>query len=772
MRCIRILSLLSCLCIPAITFAASPPLILGYGDGLARPDIEVLSSDADHLDVRFSLDALSVEEVEVEGRALQILTIPGGGALGTIGEPAIPTYTRLIAIPDRAGVVVSAVIEEEEILDGFDLYPMTGYVEEPFLYDEAAYARDDFGDLSPASAGDPALMRGMRVVPLSFHPVRYNPAQGICKVARKIHVEISFEGENPINQRPARRVRPIPPSFDRLYQELVINYDGPPAEVGVAQGSYVVICPDDNGVVTRLQPLLDWRERQGYTTYLATTSETGTTKEAIKAWIQNAYDNWETPPEYISLAGDATTPYRIETWRESLSGYNGEGDHPYVQLDGTDYLADAHIGRLSFSSLTELDVIVEKCVAYESAPELGDSGWFTRACLVGDPGSSGYSTVIVQQRIKDRLREIGYTEIDTVYSSPWVSQMTTALNQGDTFFSYRGYLGMSGWSTSNTYALQNGMKMPFAVTITCGTGSFAGGTSISEGFLRAHSGGAPRGGIGSVGTATTGTHTRYNNCIHYGIFQGLLYERQYTLGAALTRGKLEMYLNYYENQPNQVLIWSYWNNLMGDPAVECWTGYPQVLTVGHDAQIPVGANAATVTVARLGMPEADARVCLLKDGETDVVGFTDAYGEIELPIEATTSGEMLLTVTKHDRHPYMATIPVAAEVVYVAYNAMAIDDDTAGSSNGNNDGIANPNESIELEVQLRNFGFQTATDVTARLTTSDPYITILDADEEFGTINGGATAWSADDFDITIDPACPHDRLIRFGLDVSSGSDD
>ena len=129
------------------------------------------------------------------------------------------------------------------------------------------------------------------------------------------------------------------------------------------------------------------------------------------------------------------------------------------------------------------------------------------------------------QWVKTRLRQIGYAQIDTVFCGNFVTQMTTALNRGDTIFAYRGYYLMSGWSNSNTNALTNGWKMPFAIMSTCGTGSFAGGTARSEAFLRAGSAiNRPRAAVGAIGTATPGTHTRFNNCFTYGVFGGLLYE--------------------------------------------------------------------------------------------------------------------------------------------------------------------------------------------------------------------------------------------------------
>jgi len=182
-----------------------------------------------------------------------------------------------------------------------------------------------------------------------------------------------------------------------------------------------------------------------------------------------------------------------------------------------------------------------------------------------------------------------------------------------------------------------------------------------------------------------------------------------------------MYLNYQQVEPSQVLIWSHWNNLMGDPAVDIYTGYPEPLIVDHPNEIAVGANSVTVSVSTV-----DAQVCLWKGDETYAVGYTDGYGEIELPIDAATSGDMLLTVTKHNSQAYLATIPVVGQDVYVGYSDSVVDDDNVGSSNGDGDGLANPGETIELQVELQNFGSSTAPNVTGTLTTTDPYVTILD----------------------------------------------
>ena len=200
---------------------------------------------------------------------------------------------------------------------------------------------------------------------------------------------------------------------------------GPATTSSSPLGAYVIICPNNASVVTALQPLVEWRTRRGFEVHLATTAETGTTKESIKAWLQNAYDTWPNPPEYVALVGDAGGSIALPYWTESYSGYGGETDHPYVQLAGDDVLADAHIGRISVESLERLTLYVNKIVGYESTPYMADTAWYKRACLVGDPSHSGYTCIQIMQWLKERLLDYGYTDIDTVFSSPFVSQMTT-----------------------------------------------------------------------------------------------------------------------------------------------------------------------------------------------------------------------------------------------------------------------------------------------------------------------------------------------------------
>jgi len=751
------------------TAARASALCLASGGGGTPPSVRVASSDAHRMEIDFDLTTLTVEENRIDGQSYQEVEIAGGALLGRIGSPMLPVFSRFVLMPDRAGAKVTYSVLEEEQLHGFRLMPAQGPEGAPFSIDPAEYQRHGFGDQPQVSLADPGIMRGLRLMPLTFAPVRYEPATSTLRVARRIRATLEFTGENLVNQRRGR-VIPLTSSFDRLYRNLVLN---PPSDAGRApRGAWLLISDESSEVTSRLQPLVEWRRRQGFPVHAVTTAETGTSREAIRAYIRQAYETWPVPPEYVVIAGDASGPWSVPCWREEVSYQRGEGDHPYVMLDGDDLLPEAHVGRLSFSSLAELQTIVAKTVSYESSPDIQDPSWFTSACLVGDPNDSGLSTVQLQQWIKTRLRQLNYSRIDTIFATPFVSQMRTSLNRGVGIFSYRGIYGFSGWTNSLTYQLTNTNRLFFSVTCTCGTGSFEGGTSYSEAFLRHGSPENLRGSIGSIGTATTGTHTRYNNCYSMGVWQGLLYEDQWEMGAAHTRGKLEIYLNYQEPEPESVVRYCYWNNLMGDPACRVWTAFPEPLSVEHPGAIPVGSSAVAVDVSQDGgVPCGGADVCLLQAGEILATGVTAADGSCDLVIEAATAGTMQLTVTARNRRPYLAEVPVEVAPRFVSLAAASVLDDGSGGSAGNGDYRVNPGETIAWNVRLRNSGLEETPAVSATLVSDDRFVTVLDSQRDFGALAPGEEAESNPPFLFRVDRSCPHGHVLRLDLDIQSGGE-
>ena len=730
------------------------------------PDVQVLETNSDHTILRLEVPGYYTEDIEADAVTYQIPRIPDAGFFGEVGSPELPVITRWVAIPNTGSVDVNVLSETVQDIPGPAVYPLQD-LEEEYYPDQSVYknqdiyARDEVFPSSPVRVSEPMIMRDIRLVAVSWIPIRTNPNLGGITASSSIDVEIRSSNQPGMNEK-SRQLTRMTPSFYKIYRSNIINFNELYDEGTPEPGSILIICVNNTEVTTRLQPLVDWKKRKGYAVILATTAQTGSSYSDIKAYIQTAYNTWDPPLEYVILVGDA------ESGSYDIPVYGGRYDHGYTQLDGTDIIGDVAVGRLSFDDLSTLTNIVNKIVGYESNPYMGQTGWYNRAYLMAGTNHA-YSTVVTKRYVRDLLHDTGISGVTIQeYSSSSIpaTEMRSNVNAGVLYLNYRGSW-VSEMVCSHFHGqLSNGYMLPAAVCITCGTGSFTSGESVSECWLREGSQYTPAGAVACIGTATLGTYTRFNNIMDTGIFYGLFVKELYNYGSALVEGKIQLVQNFPFDQQYQENF-SYWNNLMGDPSLECWTGVPRTLSVTYPPQLNVGTNYISVEVDDGTTPLHDALVCVLKDGETFITGYTDDNGELTLPITATSSGVLKLTVTKHDYKPRLVDLNVVAGE-FVAPIAWVIDDDNSGLSQGNSDGIANPGETIELSVQLKNWGSTLVQSVVGILSEDDPYLSITQNTANYGDITAGATAWSSTDYVISITGDCPNDHLLDLNIEANT----
>jgi hypothetical protein len=725
--------------------------------------------------VSFLLGSYQLEEVTIDNRSFQQLTCPGATASIDLGKPELPVFTRLISIPDRGEVSFRINALDDEQLDNLIMYPAQSLQSESAAgsqlldIDEQFYRSGLPFPTDIVQIGTPAIMRDQRVVTVTVNPFQYDPQSQSLRVISNIEITLTTEGAGGVNRRSASSTRSH--IFEQTYRSELLNYQRQDdRDENFQQPCYLFIYPSSQTVLENLEPLTQWKQQKGFEVHLASTDVTGTSSSSIKSYIQEAYDNWMNPPEFICMVGDAEGSYSLPTG--NMDG--GEGDQYYVLLDGDDILADAFIGRLSFDTITELQTIVAKILNYEKEPWTVQTGWYERALMVGDPSNSGDSVVDTKRQVAAMIEQNAPNiERVEVYSGAWAYHIANNINNGVSYFNYRGFYGMSGWDNNDTNALNNGFMLPVVVTLTCDVGSFASswGEARTETFLRVGTPSLPKGAVAAIGTSTSSTHTCYNNCVDMGIFDGIFVDGIYHLGGALNSGKMNLYLSYPQNPANSVYKFSYWNNLMGDPGMEIWTGAPQELLVNYDSQLPVGSNFLEVVVEDdQGTPLSEAWVTVARDdGELFASGLTDQNGQIALAVEVTDAvlGAAHLTVTRHNFRPHLGSVTVVQSELFVNISDSVIDDDNSGDSNGNDDGMINPGEAVELRLAVHNHGSVIATGVSAELSTDSEQITINDNSEQYGDIPPGSELFPVDDFDFTVAADGIGGQEILFDLLVS-----
>lgn len=512
------------------------------------------------------------------------------------------------------------------------------------------------------------------------------------------------------------------------------------------QGCYLIVTAPE--FAETLAPLVSWKQQAGYTVRLYTTNETGTSADAIAAFVQNAYDTWPEPPLYLLLVGDTD---RIPTF--TLSG--NVTDHPYSLVDGDDFLADLFVGRFSGKLAGEIAVQVAKTVGYESSPDTtGGAAWCSQALMVAGNYAST-TPVSINRWFGRELAAIGYTRVDSVYwssspSHPWWTgriPIRAALNRGASVVNYRGWAyGDIGWQppeflAADVPSLQNGWKLPVVFSIVCHTGNYGSPFEdcMGEAWLKAGTAAEPKGAVAFFGTAEHWSHSRWNDRMDIGVCEALCHQGLRRFGAIVTGAKLSLIEQFptelwmtdaYADPEESVEYYNNTYNVLGDPSLLLWTAPPQPLAVtGLPATLPAGANAVSVAVrqARTDFPALGARIAFTQGDR--LVGYAVVTGSAATDVQLADLADepLLLTVTGENLHPYQAVIPVGAE----AY-ALTCTGATVGGG-----GPLLPGKTLELTLQARNSGTSALTGATATIA-ADGWVTVIEGGTSFGALAPGA----------------------------------
>ncbi len=724
----------------------------------------------------FTLDGIEVTEEVVNGMIFQHLEHSKAAYTLDAGMPEFPVFGTMIAIPDLGNVSFEIVNQIYRRFNDFYIYPSQGVTLEgnphEFHYNESYYGGKGTYDLQPVLVGEPAIMRDWRTVPVNIQPVKWDVKTGELQVITKLTVRLNYSSEPSINELD-RSQRKLSRSFEALYEGSILNYSLIRDEDPEYQTrSILVIHPNVTEVTEQVTSFANWKRQKGFKITTASTSQTGTSNSSVKSYIQSMYDDEEDRPEYVVIVGDVSGSIGIPTWIENYSYYNGEGDHPYTLLDGNDYLSDVFIGRISVSTVTELMTFLSKMNIYERNVNIAAPERFHRSLLVGDTSPSGFSCIVTNKYVKDQIlsKDPEHTFTELYAADPSPNDMDTAINAGVLFFNYRGWIGMSGWTTSNISGLSNISKICNATIITCDTGSFSG-TARTEAFIRAGSPSAPKGAVSAIGMATSGTHTQFNNMLDGGIYHGLQSLGMRTMGEAVNNAKVEFYVAYYNIAQNYVNMFTHWFNQMGDPTMDVWVNMPLEMNVSYDDNLPFGQDYIEVNVTDDdSYPIENAWVTARKgNDEIFASGYTDNIGNIVLQFDGENAGDVDLTVTKPDYIPHLGEFTISS-TGGIAYYSMNIDDDNGGNSSGNGNGNVEPGETIELIVNLKNYDSSSYSNVSAELIANDPYVEITTADGDYGTMSAGGTAEVSQAYVFTVSPDAPDNHQFQFLLDIEDGS--
>lgn len=724
---------------------------------------KVVNESRAYLELSFENPEFEMSKEFVAGNSYDVIRTKEG--LTTIEEscPELPQYSTLIEVPDRGNATIKVKILETKTVNNVNIKPFRVNEQETLSFNKDVYTKDSYYPERIADIGDPAILRNHRIASIVFYPFRYNDAKKELLVITKAIIDVTYDSESGVNELARKRNFQPVREFDNILSKSVVNYDGS-MRSDYANPKIIYLYPSSLEGNAVLNQLFLWRRQQGWDVVPLSTADTGSSNSSIKSYIQDAYDNWETPPAYLTIIGDAEGSINIPTFTSTVGYYNIGGDHEYALLEGDDEIEDIFVGRLSVSSTSDLATVVSKTIKYERQLVVPDPEYYQRTLLVGDWSPSGQSTEITCKYVKEIMSDYDddYEFIEHYGNNPSPAQVSAGLNQKCGYFVYRGYINMDGFGESQINSLNNINALTITTIITCSTGTFYQGTSRTEAFLRAGSAASPKGGVCSVGMATSGTHTAFNNCLNSGIMGYLFQEDGWTMGGAMNRGKLYLWQNYHIANPPKVSFFSIICNLMGDGSLRVWKTNPGTITVDCVDTVASGANQLSIHCEDVG-GALDGVWATLNIGDEYISTYTNDYGDAYFDIPTDATGTAKLTVSKEDYIPVQQEITLNGDIPNINIGEVTI------FENSSEVDTVIPGNTYQLKIEATNTGTASVENLDGTIFSPENGIAIITNNDDYPVINANSSETNDSYYELTIPNRAFNEEIV---LDVTftSGS--
>ena len=710
-----------------------------------------------------------------------------------VGQPLLPTYNRLIRIPENAKVdinILNSSYTDYELSkltgNNFPLLPKQPSIskkhigEVPFEYNKQAYSVDKFinnGDVSTKIIGN---LRNMRLALLSINIFDYNPKAGILRVYDEIEISITFpEADYILTEKMNEKYGNF--CFSGAEKSILNNNAFNTSKDLITKNPIKMIIVSHPMFKSTLQPFIEWKTKEGFIIDTAYTSNpaVGNTTTNIKKYIKAQYDNatLENPaPTYILIVGD----------KEQVPTFNGTTDSHvtdfyYAEFTG-DMIADAYFGRFSAKNISQLQPQIDKTLEYEQYL-FPTEEWLDTVIVISgvDPTfasthGNGAINYAVNNYLNSSNNIFAYSHLYPESGSQ-SSIIQNEIYKGASYINYTAHGLETGWhnpsfSNSNIPNMKNEHKYPLMVGNACLTNKFDEDVCFGEALLRADK----KGAIGYVGASNSsfwdedyywavGVRTNITaNPTYDANHLGAYDKTWHTHGEPqsewfVSQGQLILAGNIavFESGSSLKEYYSEIYHLMGDPSLMVYMGKPKDLSVNYPGLLPLGQSYINITA------EPYTYIGVTKDGVWHGAGTTDADGNLSLNIiPIATPGNVDIVATKQFYKPFFGTISVQTPTeAFVALENYSISD-----IEGNNNNQADVTESIYLNIKLKNYGLQNAVGVNATLSTENPYIEIIDGSEPWGTINAEESKLIEKAFKIKINPTIKDQSVANMKINI------
>lgn len=362
------------------------------------------------------------------------------------------------------------------------------------------------------------------------------------------------------------------------------------------QADYLIISPQQ--FHNTLQSFVQWRESKSlkvelvdvqnvYSEFQGSSTQSG----SIREFVSYAHSNWTKPsPRFVLLIGDVEfiPSFRLKsaidfdsTLREDSVSVD---EWLTIDQNEKDFLPDVAIGRFPIKSEDQLKNLISKTMTFEDNFQ-SSNYTYDYLFLTDDEDSylfENHSENFIQNTVPSfyRIKRIHMRRTSPYYGSR--SDLLTAFNQGEVFFSYLGHGSPTKWSknkilTSDVIDSIRFNPRPFILTTVGCSQSFDSSDTLSivEKLLAVNSGGA------AATIAPTGlTFSSTGEFVIHKLFNNIMRNPNITLGESL----LKLKRDYLQAQDSTDVNTFHRFTLLGDPALKI--PRPLLASIGDNTPLP------------------------------------------------------------------------------------------------------------------------------------------------------------------------------------------
>ncbi len=486
---------------------------------------------------------------------------------------------------------------------------------------------------------DVNIYRTNPILDICITPIRYNYMQKRVVICKKISYLISFGG----GKDRKYIIDNMNGGTDPLLTNVVMNPKKQTtynelhqmrSAIQISTPKYLILTvPQFSEAVDKLA---DWKRTLGYNVEVIT--QTSWNESTIKSTV--VASNQLSPVSYLLIFGDyGDIPGKYITRSINTTNgyktYNFYTDYYYGCIQQNTY-PDIHRGRISASSLTEANIIVEKIINYEKNPII-DTSFYSTALHCANFQDDDNDSIedrrftLTSEEIRSHMIQQGKT-VNKIYFTPshvtpmywkkggfgmanktpipnellkssgflWsgdYQDIINGINNGAFYVLHRDHGDVTLWgnpyfTATHIEQLNNGNRLPIVFSMNCLTGRYNQGTCFAETFLRKSGG-----GCAGIFAATETSFSGYNDALALAMFEAIWPNPSFIspfpsgsttisftsipvfkLGDFLDQGLAEIHSIYPGGNNDVVLHTKEIFHCFGDPAMEMYTDIPTPFT--------------------------------------------------------------------------------------------------------------------------------------------------------------------------------------------------